>query len=79
MRSGPGSQDFPIFSVTMHPFFFVDGTTHNQQCKVGAMDSSQKLLLHVMFAKSKKVKKKVFGSLYSPFQTMKLNTTNFIT
>jgi hypothetical protein len=63
----------------MHPFFFVDGTTHNQQCKVGAMDSSQKLLLHVVFTMSKKVKKKVLESLYSPFQTMKLNTTNFIT
>jgi hypothetical protein len=60
MTIGLGSRDFPVFFVTMHPLFFVHGTTHNQQCRVGAMGSNQKLLLHVVLAMSKKVKKRSF-------------------
>ncbi len=26
MTIGPGSRDIPVFSVTVHPLFFVDGT-----------------------------------------------------
>jgi hypothetical protein len=58
MTIGLGSRDIPVFSVIVHPLLFVDGITHSQQCKVGAMGPSHKLLLHVVFAMLKKVKKR---------------------
>jgi hypothetical protein len=61
MTIGPGSWDILVFFVIVHPLSFVDGTTdlaHSQQCRVGAVGPSHKLLLHVTLAMSKKMKKK---------------------